>query len=84
MVSSPRMSGGVKGAETRFMYLQDAVLEPQEFIAVTHTSPLILPETTLMILVPWPLEIDQPAGTVHEYEVAAVTGVILYTSAACP
>jgi hypothetical protein len=35
------------------------------FVRLTDTFPLLLPNDTRIVLVPWPLNIVAPAGTVH-------------------
>ena len=59
-----------------------AVLAPQALLAVTVIFPLVAPApaVTLTEVVPCPELIVQPDGTVQLYEVASVTGEILYTS----
>jgi len=55
---------------------QLAALEPQLLLAVTHTFPAEEPAVTLMEVVPCPLLIVHPAGTVQVYEVAPPTAAI--------
>ena len=56
-----------------------AVLLPQLLFAVTVILPLLLyaPVVTVMEVVPCPPVIDHPVGTVHVYEVAPETGLML-------
>jgi hypothetical protein len=51
---------------------------PQEFVAVTHRLPPVVPDTTSMVLVPCPEEMVHPAGTVQVYETAPATGCMEY------
>jgi hypothetical protein len=55
---------------------EGAELMPHEFCAVTQTLPLLLPAVAMMEVVPCPLFIVQPVGTVHVYDVAPVTALI--------
>ena len=56
---------GVPGATVTGNVL--AVLVPQLLVAVTLTFPFcpVLPEDTVIFVVPWPEVMVQPAGTVH-------------------
>ena len=56
-----------------------AALVPHEFPAVTVMFPFcpVLPVVTVIVLVPAPAVIDQPAGTAHVYVVAFGTATTL-------
>ena len=56
-----------------------AALVPQELVAVTVMFPFCpaLPEETVIEFVPLPDVIDHPVGTVHVYDVALATAVML-------
>lgn len=45
----------------------------QALVAVTHTVPLVVPEVTVMVLVPCPAAMVHPAGTVQVYDDAPGT-----------
>lgn len=61
----PVMEPGVAGAEITVTDRQVAELVPQALLAVTHTLPVEAPTVTEMDVVPWPLLIVHPAGTVQ-------------------
>jgi hypothetical protein len=52
-------------------------VDPQELLATTQMLPPLVPEDRLTDVVPWPLFMDQPVGTVQVYDVAPGTAVIL-------
>ena len=56
-----------------------AVLVPHELVAITVMFPFCpaLPAVTVIEFVPAPPVIDHPVGTVHVYDVAFGTAVIL-------
>jgi len=70
------MVGGLDAMVTASV---EGALVPQLFVAVTVIFPFWpeLPEVTVMEMVPCPAVIVQPVGTVHVYEVAEGTAVIL-------
>ena len=47
------------------MAVQFDELAPQMLSAVTHTLPDVVPKVTVMEVVPCPVVIEAPAGTVH-------------------
>src|SRR4051812_21876719 len=48
-------------------------LKPHAFVANTVMLPLLLPNVTVMVSVPWPLIMVEPGGTFHVYEAAPET-----------
>ena len=64
---------GVAGVELTVTARVAAELVPQVLPAVTVTFPAVLPQVTVIDVVPWPAVIDAPDGTVHVYVVAPLT-----------
>ena len=60
------MEPGAEGATVTDIDKQLGLLVPQELLAVTHTLPPDVPTVTFTEVVPCPLLIVHPAGTVHE------------------
>lgn len=83
----PDIVPGVAGAGELTTTANDwTELLPQELAANTVTVPFcpVKPAVTVMDVVPEPAVIDQPAGTVHEYDCASATGDIEYTLPVVP
>ena len=59
------MLPGVAGADVTVTETLLALLVPQLLLAVTLTLPEVLPNATLMDVVPCPDVTEAPAGTVH-------------------
>jgi hypothetical protein len=55
---------------------------PQELQDLTHTLPDAEPTVTVILVVPWPAVIVQPAGTVQVYDDAPETADMLYVTEA--
>ncbi len=53
-----------------------AVPFPAAFVGVTVTAPLVVPQLTVIFVVPWPSNTLAPAGTVQLYPVALFTFVM--------
>ena len=71
---NPLIAVGVGGAETTLIAIVCGALLPQLLLAVTETVPPLPPARTVIdVVVELPL---QPAGKLHVYEVAPVTGGI--------
>jgi hypothetical protein len=66
------------------MVRQVGRLVEHELLAVTQISPPDAPAVTITVVVPCPLLMVQPAGTVQLYEVAPATEVIEYVNPPCP
>jgi hypothetical protein len=76
-VDRPEMVPGAAGGPlTTETARQLAALVPQVFVAVTQTLPAVVPQFTIIDVVPCPETIVAPAGTVHVYEVAPLTAVM--------
>ena len=69
----PEIAPGVAGAEPGLTATQVNPLHPQPLHALTHTLPAVAPAVTVILVVPWPAVMVQPAGTVHWYEEAPAT-----------
>src|SRR5260221_10881858 len=59
-------------------------VHPLALDGVTVTLPAIEPQSSLIKILPWPLAIVAPEGTVHVYVVAPLTLEIEYDTLVCP
>ena len=85
IVPGPEMVAGELGAVVVGFTGKVAVgLLPQEFPAETETRPAAAPGVTVIVVVPCPAVMVQPAGTVQLYVVAPATGEIEYVVEALP
>lgn len=73
--AAPLMMPGAAGAEETLTTNEDPADVPQEEVAVTEMVPPAAPGVVLMLAVVE--EPDHPPGSVHVYDVAPLTGVML-------
>ena len=65
MEFNPLIVPGIAGAEVIETLTQVGALASHEFMADTQTFPPFVPALTVIEVVPCPLVIDQPEGTVQ-------------------
>ena len=76
--TGPVIVPGCAGAGARVIAIHVCALNPQEFDAETQTFPPEEPAVIVIVVVPCPEVIVEPAGTVQVYDVAPPTAAIVY------
>ena len=74
---NPDIAPGAAGTGVGVTARQLNAEHPHELQDLTHTLPDVDPTVTVILVVPWPAVIVQPAGTVQVYEDAPETADML-------